>query len=301
MADNLKVKFNHMEFKNPIVAASGTFGFGEEYNQIYEVETLGGICSKGLTLNPKEGNSGIRLWETPMGILNSIGMENPGVKMFIKNEFPKMKKWNTRLIVNVGGATEEDYLTIVEELNDIDLDMIELNISCPNVKEGCMAFGIDEKSASNIVKQIKKVCHHPLVVKLTPNAENIVKVATSCEAAGADGISLINTVKAMAIDIEKRKTVFDNVYAGLSGPAIKPIALRMVHEVSKSVTIPVIGMGGIMNWKDALEFIMAGAHLVQIGTANFVNPEAGKDIVLGIQRYMEKEGIKSLDEIRGII
>jgi len=290
-----------MEFKNPIVAASGTFGFGEEYNQIYEVETLGGICSKGLTLNPKEGNSGIRLWETPMGILNSIGMENPGVKMFIKNEFPKMKKWNTRLIVNVGGATEEDYLTIVEELNDIDLDMIELNISCPNVKEGCMAFGIDEKSASNIVKQIKKVCHHPLVVKLTPNAENIVKVATSCEAAGADGISLINTVKAMAIDIEKRKTVFDNVYAGLSGPAIKPIALRMVHEVSKSVTIPVIGMGGIMNWKDALEFIMAGAHLVQIGTANFVNPEAGKDIVLGIQRYMEKEGIKSLDEIRGII
>lgn len=301
MLDNLKVKFNHMEFKNPIVAASGTFGFGEEYNQIYEVETLGGICSKGLTLNPKEGNSGIRLWETPMGILNSIGMENPGVKAFIKNEFPKMKKINTRIIVNVGGATQEDYLAIVEELNDIELDMIELNISCPNVKEGCMAFGIDEKSASNIVKQIKKVCHHPLIVKLTPNAENIVKIAKSCEAVGADGISLINTVKGMAIDIEKRKTVFENVYAGLSGPAIKPMALRMVHEVSNAVSIPVIGMGGIMNWKDALEFIMAGAHLVQIGTANFINPEAGKDIVLGIQRYLDKEGIKSLDEIRGIV
>ncbi len=301
MSCNLRVKFNHMEFKNPIVAASGTFGFGEEYNEVYEVETLGGICSKGLTLNAKEGNSGIRLWETPMGILNSIGMENPGVKEFVRKELPKMKKYNTRIIANVGGATEEEYLTIIEELNDTDLDMIELNISCPNVKEGCMAFGIHEKSAANIVKQVKRICRHPLVVKLTPNAENIVKVAASCEAAGADGISLINTFKAMAVDIEKRKAVFENVYAGLSGPAIKPIALQMVHEVSKAVSIPVIGMGGIMNWKDAVEFIMAGAHLVQIGTVNFVNPEAGKEIVLGLQNYMEKEGIKSIDEIRGIV
>jgi len=179
--------------------------------------------------------------------------------------------------------------------------MIELNISCPNVRKGCMAFGMNEKGAAEIVRKVKDASRHPVIVKLTPNAENIVRVAVACEEAGADGVSLINTVKAMAVDINEKKAVFENVYAGLSGPAIKPIALRMVHEVYKAVSIPVIGIGGIMNWKDALEFIMAGAHFIQVGTANFVNPEIGKEIVLGMQTYMEKEGIRSLEEIRGII
>ncbi len=301
MTCDLSVKFNYLDFKNPVVAASGTFGFGEEYSRIYDVGILGGICTKGLTLEPKEGNNGIRLWETPMGVLNSIGMENPGIEAFIKNELPKMKKWDTRIIANIGGAAEEEYILASEMLNNADLDMIELNISCPNVREGCMAFGMKEKSAGELVEKIKHTSRHPVIVKLTPNAENIVRVAEACEAAGADGISLINTVKAMAVDIKERKAVFENIYAGLSGPAIKPIALRMVHEVCKAVSIPVIGIGGIMNWKDAMEFIMAGAHLIQIGTANFVNPEAGKKIVSGMKDYMEKEGIKNLDEIRGII
>lgn len=301
MMCNMKVQFGNTEFKNPVVAASGTFGFGQEYNEIYDVGILGGICTKGLTLERKEGNSGIRVWETPMGMINSIGMENPGIKKFISKELNNMKVFNNKIIANVGGSSEDEYLTIVNQLNEVDIDMIELNISCPNVKEGCMAFGIKENSASDLVKKVKGESKHPLVVKLSPNAEDIVRVAIACEAAGADGLSLINTVKAMAIDIHSKRAVFDNIYAGLSGPAIKPIALRMVHEVCKAVSIPVMGMGGILDWKDAIEFIMAGAHLIQIGTANFVDPEAGKEIIVGIQNYMEKEGLKSLDEIRGII
>ncbi|NLK72695.1 MAG: dihydroorotate dehydrogenase [Clostridiales bacterium] len=298
---DMKVQFANIEFKNPVVAASGTFGFGEEYHEIYDVGVLGGISSKGLTLSKKAGNTGLRLWETPMGIINSIGLENPGVENFISNELPKMKRYRNRIIVNIGGSSEEEYISAVERFNDVDIDMIELNISCPNVKEGCMAFGIHEDSAGRLVKKVKQITKHPLIVKLSPNAENIVKVACACEDAGADGLSLINTIKAMAIDINNRKPVFENIYAGLSGPAIKPIALRMVHEVCKSVKIPVMGMGGIMNWQDAIEFIMAGAHLIQIGTVNFVNPEAGKEIISGIEAFMKTEGIKSLDEIRGII
>lgn len=298
---DMKVQFANIEFKNPVVAASGTFGFGEEYHEIYDVGVLGGISSKGLTLSKKAGNTGLRLWETPMGIINSIGLENPGVENFISNELPKMKRYRNRIIVNIGGSSEEEYISAVERFNDVDIDMIELNISCPNVKEGCMAFGIHEDSAGRLVKKVKQITKHPLIVKLSPNAENIVKVACACEDAGADGLSLINTIKAMAIDINNRKPVFENIYAGLSGPAIKPIALRMVHEVCKSVKIPVMGMGGIMNWQDAIEFIMAGAHLIQIGTVNFVNLEAGKEIISGIEAFMKTEGIKSLDEIRGII
>ncbi|MCG8482222.1 MAG: dihydroorotate dehydrogenase [Clostridia bacterium] len=298
---NMTVKFGDLEFNNPIVAASGTFGFGQEFNDFYDVGLLGGICTKGLTLNQKDGNDGIRVWETPMGLMNSIGMENPGIQEFLSNELDKMKKFNNRIIANVGGSTEEEYLENIHYLKDTDIDLIELNISCPNVKEGCMAFGIKEDSAYDLVKKVKNVSRQPLVVKLSPNAENIVSVAQACEDAGADGLSLINTLKAMAINIKQKKAVFENTYAGLSGPAIKPIALRMVHEVCQSVSIPVMGMGGVMNWKDVIEFIMAGAHLVQIGTVNFINPMAGKEILLGIQDYMEKEGIKSLDEIRGIV
>lgn len=298
---DLKVKILNMEFKNPVLVASGTFGFGEEYNEIYDVSKLGGICSKGLTLNSKMGNTGIRVWETPMGMINSIGLQNPGVDDFINVELPKMKKLNTKIIANLGGGCIEDYISGVEKLNNTAIDMIELNISCPNVKSGGMAFGIKSDVAHEVVKEVKGICKKPLMVKLSPNAENIVEMAVACENAGADAISLINTIKAMAIDIKKRKAVFDNVYAGLSGPCVKPIALRMVHEVCKAVSVPVCGLGGISTAEDVIEFIMAGAQLVQIGTINFVKPDIAVDIIDGIELFMKKEGIKNLDEIRGII
>lgn len=291
-----------VHFKNPVLAASGTFGFGKEYNRFFDVSKLGGICSKGLTLYEKSGNDGERVFETASGMLNSVGLQNPGVKHFLKYELPEMKKFNTVAIANLGGGTLEDYIDGVELLCDSNVDMIELNISCPNVKSGGMAFGIKAATAYEIVKNVKKYCNNkPLIIKLSPNAEDIVDMALKCCEAGADAISLVNTFKAMAIDINKKKPVFNNVTAGLSGPAIKPIALRMVYEVSKAVDVPVIGLGGICSWEDALEFIMAGASLVQVGTANFINPTACLDIIDGLKNYMEHENIKSLDEIRGII
>jgi len=298
---NLKVKAMGIEFKNPVLTASGTFGFGEEFSEIYDLSILGGICSKGLTLNPKQGNRGIRIWETPMGLINSIGLQNPGVYKFIIEELPKMKTYDTKIIANLGGNTTEEYLTGTEMLNETDVDIIELNISCPNVKSGGMAFGIKSDVAYDIVSQVRKACKKPLMVKLSPNAENIAEMALACEAGGADSISLINTIKSMAIDVKKRKAVFDNIYAGLSGPCVKPVALRMVHEVNSVVKIPVCGLGGIMTATDAIEFIMAGATLVQIGTANFIKPDIAVDIINEISEFMDKEGINSLDEIRGII
>ncbi|MHB9947353.1 dihydroorotate dehydrogenase B catalytic subunit [Clostridium botulinum] len=288
-------------FKNPIIAASGTFGFGEEYGQFYDVSKLGGISSKGLTLNPKDGNNGIRIHETSSGIMNSVGLQNPGVDKFIKEELPKMKKMDTVTIANVGGGCIEDYIEVIEKLNKTDVDMIELNISCPNVKHGGMAFGIKSEIAYEIVKEVKKICQKPLMVKLSPNAEDIVDMAIKCEKAGADAISLVNTFKAMAIDIKRKTPVFENITAGLSGPCIKPIALRMVYEVCKQVKIPVIGIGGICNYKDVIEFIMAGATAVQIGTTNFMNPYSAVDIIEALENYMKKQGIKNLEEIRGII
>lgn len=298
---NTKVDICGVEFKNPIIAASGTFGFGEEFSQIYDVSNLGGISSKGLTINKKEGNDGIRVWETKGGMMNSVGLQNPGVESFIEKELPKMRKYNTRVLANLGGGTIEDYLKGIELLNKTDVDMIELNISCPNVKSGGMAFGIKSKVAYDVVKEVKASCNKPLMVKLSPNAEDIVDMAVKCCEAGADSISLVNTFKAMAVDIKNKKPVFNNVCAGLSGPAIKPIALRMVYEVCKNVDIPVIGLGGIMDWKDAVEFIMVGATAVQVGTANFINPRACVDIKEGIEKYMELEGIKNLSEIRACI
>jgi dihydroorotate dehydrogenase (NAD+) catalytic subunit len=296
----LSVKICGIEFKNPVIAASGTYGFGEEFNRLYDVSRLGGICSKGLTLNKREGNSCIRVYETSSGMLNSVGLQNPGVDSFIQNELPKMINFNTNIIANVGGATLEEYLEAVEKLNPTEIDMIELNISCPNVKCGGMAFGIKADTAYEVVKEVKSICKKPLLVKLSPNAENIVEMAYSCEKAGADAISLINTLKGMAIDINKRKPVFDNIFAGLSGPALKPVALRMVYEVCKAVDIPVIGLGGIMTWEDAVEFIMAGAHAVQLGTVNFIKPNAAISIIDGLQRFAEKEKLKGISEIRGI-
>ena len=300
MAD-LKVKFGDIEFKNPIIMASGTFGFGKEYNEYYDINMLGGVSSKGLTLNAKPGNNGMRIHETPSGIMNSVGLENPGVQGFIDHEMPFFGSLECVRIANVGGGCLEDYVKGVELLNDQDIDIIELNISCPNVKAGGMAFGIKNEVAREVVRAVRKVCKRPLVVKLSPNAEDIVGMAKVCEEEGADGVSLVNTFKAMAVDIRRRKPVFDNVTAGLSGPAIKPIALRMVYEVSKAVNIPVIGIGGISSAEDIIEFIMAGAHLVQLGTVNFIDPNAGKNILEDLEKLMDREGIKSLDEIRGIL
>lgn len=298
---NLKVNLCGKELKNPIIMASGTFGFGKEYKEIYDVNILGGISSKGLTLNEKQGNEGLRVYETAAGMMNSVGLENPGLIGFLEKELPEFSKLDLCRIVNLGGSCEDDYLEGTKMLEDKDFDMIELNISCPNVKSGGMAFGIKSEVAREIVREVRKVTTKPLIVKLSPNAENIVEMSKVCEEEGADAVSLVNTFKAMAIDIKKKKPVFNNITAGLSGPAIKPIALRMVYEVAKAVNIPVIGIGGIMSAEDVIEFIMVGATCVQIGTANFVNPKIGEKIIRDLEKYMDENEIKSFDEIRGII
>lgn len=296
-----KVNICGIELKNPVIAASGTFGFGREFEEYFSIERLGGISTKGLTLKKRDGNKGIRIYETSSGLMNSIGLQNPGVKGFIKEELPFMKEKNTVIFANLGGSTIDEYLKGIELLNKTSIDIIELNISCPNVKEGGMAFGIKCSSAEEIVREAKKIVKKPMIVKLSPNAENIKEMAYTCVQAGADGLSLVNTFNALAIDIKTRKPVFNNITAGLSGPCIKPIALRMVYEVNQVVDVPIIGIGGIMTAKDALEFIMAGATAVQVGSGNFINPTITLDIIEGIEEFMDKEGIKSLDEIRGII
>lgn len=301
MSRRLEVEFANVKFKNPLVLASGTCGFGKEFNEYFDIQKLGGISSKGLTLNYRAGNDGIRIWETESGIMNSVGLENPGLRAFLENENERMNKLDLVNIVNLGGHSLEDYIAAVEILNEHKIDILELNISCPNVKAGGMNFGIDTCIASNVVAEIRKRCKHKLVVKLSPNAHNIVELAKSLENEGADGLSLVNTFLAMAIDINKKKPIFENTYAGLSGPAIKPIALRMVHQVAKAVQIPIMGMGGITTWQDAIEFIMAGASIIQVGTASFMNPKISLDILNGMEKYLEDNNIKNISEIRGII
>lgn len=297
---NLSVKVAGVPFKNPLIAASGTFGFGEEYNELYDVGCLGGICSKGLTLHPKDGNEGVRVWETASGMMNSVGLQNPGVEAFIENGIAQMRRYGNVLIANMGGHSMEDYVTGAALLSASDIDMLELNISCPNVKSGGMAFGIKAEVAEEVVRAVRNVCIKPLIVKLSPNAENVVEMALACERAGADALSLVNTFQAMAIDIHRRKPVFNNVYAGLSGAAIKPIALRMVHSVSKAVEVPVIGIGGIYTAEDVLEFTMAGAAAVQLGTIHFNNPEAGRNVLEELRQLCLREGISDVNEVRGI-
>lgn len=299
--NRLETTINGIKFSNPIIAASGTFGFGQEYNEIYDVRQVGGISSKGLTLNPKEGNMGIRVYETASGMMNSVGLQNPGVRHFIAEELPWMSALGNVVIANVGGATLEDYIEAIELLEPTSVQMIELNISCPNVKAGGMALGIKSEIAYDAVKQIRPHTHKPLIVKLSPNAENIIEMAKACEEAGADSLSLVNTFKAMAIDIKKRKPIFNNVYAGLSGAAIKPIALRMVHEVCKNVQVPVIGLGGIYTAEDIIEFIMVGATAVQVGTANFTTPNIIPTLIQDLEKYCINNNINNLSEIRGII
>ena len=255
---NLKTTVAGVEFKNPIIAASGTFGFGREYNEFYDVGLLGGISSKGLTLEPRRGNPPVRIAETPSGMLNSVGLQNPGVEHFIEYELPFMRGLGTVVIANAAGSSESDYVRIVEILSGADVDMIELNISCPNVKAGGMAFGVAPEGVEHIVRAVRKACKKPLIVKLTPNVSNIADNARAAERAGADAISLINTVAGMAVDFKKRKPVLGVVGGGLSGACVKPIALRMVHECYKAVKIPIIGMGGIMSGEDAGEFMLCG-------------------------------------------
>ncbi len=289
-----------IKLKNPIITASGTYGFGEEYLNYYDPKILGAIASKGLTRFPKKGNEGIRIWESPSGILNSIGLENPGVENFVKDYLPRMKKLGTEIFVNLGGNTIEEYADGAKILNDYDFNFIELNISCPNVHEGGMAFGIEAEAAYKVVKAVRKVTDKILFVKLSPNAKDITEVAKSVEEAGADGISLINTILAMAVDFNKRENVFKNDYAGLSGPAVKPIALRMTHQVKRTVDIPIIAMGGICSYRDALEFIMVGASAVEVGTYNFMNPKGPQEIIEDLENYLVDKN-EYLKDLVGII
>lgn len=297
----LKTELLGCTMKNPLIGASGTYGFGEEYAPFYDPEIIGGISSKGLTLNPRPGNTGIRVHETPSGIMNSIGLENPGVKHFIEEILPEMRKMDTVILANLGGHSVEDYLIAAEMLNEADIDMIELNISCPNVASGGMAFGLHCQDAAAITAKVKEVSRHKILVKLSPNGDNPAELAKACEAAGADGISLVNTFQAMAVDVKNRRAVFDNVYAGLSGPGIFPIALRMVRDAARAVKIPVVGMGGIQSAEDVIAMIMVGAQAVEIGTMNLVDPHIVPRLIADLETYMEEENIGSLDEIRGII
>ena len=300
---DMSVNIAGVKFKNPVIAAAGTFGNGTEYSNIIDTSLLGGICSKGLTLTPRCGNSGIRVWETPSGIINSIGLENKGIIYFVENELPFLKQLGPVIIANLSGGESAEYVKGAAILDQSAIDMVELNISCPNIKEGGMAFGLDPGTAAAIVSAVRRACKSkPLMVKLSPNAPNISTVALSCVNAGADALSLVNTFKAMAIDTSCKKPVFDNISAGLSGPCIKPIALRIVWDLYETledakVKIPIVGMGGISCLNDALEFFMAGSRAVQVGSSTFVNPHTMIEIIEGLQKYMTSNKISKLSDI----
>ena len=298
MAD-LRVNFCGVELKNPITTASGTFGFGHEYGEFFDLSMLGGIGVKGLTPTERLGNPAPRIAETPQGILNCVGLQNPGIDRFIKEQIPFLRQYDTKIIANVSGNTVEEYEGMVEKISDADVDLIEMNISCPNVKCGGMAFGTQPKMVEEVVSAAKAKAKKPLIVKLSPNVTDIAEIARAAESAGADALSLINTLLGMRIDIEKRKPILSNVMGGLSGPAVRPIALCMVWQAVGAVSIPVVGLGGILTGRDALEFIMAGAAAVQVGTANFLDPKACTRITAEIAQWMDAHGVKTLDEIRG--
>ena len=300
---SLGINFLGVDFKNPLVTSSGCFGFGMEYKDYFDPNILGGIGIKGLTLEPRDGNYGTRIAETPSGMLNCVGLENPGIEYFKKVTLPLMKKEgiNTNIIANINGSTVEDYIKIAKEVENIpEIKIIELNISCPNVKDGGMAFGANPEVAGRVTKEVRNVTTKPLVVKLSPNVTDIAGIAKIVEENGADAISLINTVLGMAIDIRSKKPLLGNTFGGLSGPAVKPIALRMVYQVYKAVKIPIIGMGGIASPEDALEFIMAGATLVSVGSAIFPNPLLPVEIIEGMEKYCKDNGIANISELIGI-
>ena len=296
---NLKVNIAGVTLNNPVIPASGTFGFGREYGQFYDLSKIGGISVKGLTLAPREGNPAPRIAETPSGILNSVGLQNPGVKYYIEHELPYLKRQGVCVIANIAGSTEEDYCKMAEIVSDSDTDMIEMNISCPNVKEGGVAFGTVPKTVASITKSVRKYCKKPLIVKLSPNVTDITETARAAEAEGADALSLINTLMGMAIDINTRKPILHNNIGGLSGPAVKPVAVRMVWQTANAVKIPIIGMGGISCGSDAVEFMLAGASAVAVGTYNFADPYAAVNTVRGIEEYMTAHGIEDVNELVG--
>ncbi len=298
--DRLKVNIGNLELKNPVMTASGTFGYGEEYTDFVDLSRLGGILVKGTTLEPRQGNDYPRMAETPSGMLNAVGLQNKGVHYFVSDIYPRIKEYDTNIIVNVSGSTIEDYIACTEALVGLDkIPAIELNVSCPNVKEGGMAFGTSCVSAAQVVRAVRKVYDKTLIVKLSPNVTDIAEIALAVEAEGADSVSLVNTFLGMSIDAEKRKPRLSTITGGLSGPCIKPIALRMVWQVYNAVKIPVIGMGGISNTQDAIEFILAGSSAIQIGTYNFINPTVTEEVVDGILDYMDRHNIAAISDLVG--
>lgn len=297
---DLSVKIKDLVFKNPVLTASGTCGFGEEIADFVDLAKLGGVVMKGTTLKPREGNDYPRMAETPSGMLNAVGLQNKGVDNFIKNIYPNIKDIDSQFIVNVNGSTVEEYVELTERINELDrIPAIELNISCPNVKEGGMAFGVSCPSAEAVVREVRKVYDKPLIVKLSPNVTDITEIAKAVEGQGADSVSLVNTFLGMAVDSKTRKPVLSTITGGLSGPAIKPIALRMVWQVYQAVKIPIIGMGGIMNATDAIEFMIAGAAAIQIGTAIFIDPTIPIQIIDGIESYLKENNLQSINELTG--
>ena len=301
MAD-LSVKIGGLQMVNPVMTASGTFGYGLEFQDFVDLEKIGGVIVKGTTLNHREGNPYPRMAETPMGMLNAVGLQNKGVHYFVEHIYPEIKDIRTNWVVNVSGSKIEDYVETASIINELDgIPAIELNISCPNVKQGGMAFGVSACGAAEVVSAVRKAYNKTLIVKLSPNVTNIAEIALAVEAAGADSVSLINTLLGMAIDAEKRRPVLSTVTGGMSGPAVKPIALRMVWQVAKAVKIPVIGLGGIMNWRDAVEFLLAGASAIQIGTANFIDPAITLKVAEGIDDYLERHGFSSVKDIVGCV
>jgi len=298
---NLAVKIAGVEFKNPVMTASGTFGSGMEYGEFVDLNKLGAVVTKGVANVPWPGNPTPRVTEVYGGMLNAIGLQNPGIDVFLERDLPFLKQYDTKVIVNVCGKSVQDYLDVVEKLSDADIDMMEINISCPNVKEGAIAFGQKADSVYDITKQIKDKAKHPIIMKLSPNVTDIAEMARAAEAAGADALSMINTLTGMKIDIERRRFALANKTGGMSGPAIKPIAIRMVYQCANAVSIPIIGMGGIANAEDAIEFMMAGATAVAAGAMNFVNPYLTEELVDGIDRFLESHNIADVNEIIGCV
>lgn len=299
---NLDIKIGSLSFKNPVIAASGTFGYGAEFEDFFDISELGGIVIKGTTLEPREGNAYPRMAETASGMLNAVGLQNKGLDYFEKSIYPVISRYNTNIIVNVNGSYIDDYVSVAERINKLDgINAIELNISCPNVKMGGMAFGTVPESAREVTKAVRSVYSKTLIVKLSPNVTNIVDFARIAEEEGADAVSLVNTLLGMAINSKTRKPLLSTITGGLSGPAIKPVALRMVWQVAKSVKIPVIGMGGIMTASDAIEFILAGATAIQVGTASFIDPLASVNIIRGIENYLVENNFRNIQEITGAL
>ena len=296
---NTSINFAGIKMKNPVTVASGTFGYGREYSKFFDLSKLGGIITKGTSLKPKSGNKPPRVCETPSGMLNSIGLQNPGVEYFAENDLPFLKKFDTAIIVNACGSTIDDYIDVCKILDTLDIDGVELNLSCPNVKEGCMAFGSSYQGVKEVTSKVRKILNKPLIVKLTPNVSNIAEIAKGAEDGGADAVSLINTLLGMKIDIEKRRPVLANNTGGISGPAIRPLAVRMVYEVSQAVSIPILGMGGIINGEDAIEFMLAGASAISIGAGNFANPYTSINTIKEIEEYMKKHEIENITDIVG--